>query len=125
MRRYLYRFLTAMSFYVVFIAGAVWTFPRYHPTGLLAYVLAVLPALAIVGVIVVVGLYLNEEKDEFQRTVLIQTMLWAMGATMAVCTVWGFLELFIGIPALQLYLVFPMFWAFVGFFTPMMQTKYK
>jgi hypothetical protein len=125
MRRYLYRFLAAITFYTVFLAAAVWAFPRYHPTGLLAYVLAILPALAIVGVIVVVGLYLAEEKDEFQRTILIHTMLWGMGATMAACTVWGFLELFVGIPSLKLYLIFPMFWAFVGFFTPMIQARYR
>jgi hypothetical protein len=125
MRRYLYRFLASIAFYTVFLVAAVWAFPRYHPTGFLAYVLAILPALAIVAVIVVVGLYLTEEKDEFQRTVLIQTMLCGMGATMAVCTGWGFLELFIGIPALKLYLIFPMFWAFVGFFTPMMQSRYR
>ena len=38
-----------------------------------------LPAIPIIGIIAVVGLYLAEEKDEFQRNLLIQSMLWGLG----------------------------------------------
>jgi hypothetical protein len=124
-RRYFYRLFTTMAFYVAFLVTAVWAFSRYHLTGALAYLLAVLPALPIVGMVVVVGMYLAEEKDEFQRTVLVQSLLWGIGATLSVTTVWGFLENFVQVPHLDLYLVFPLFWFFVGISTGPLKAKYK
>ena len=124
-RRYFYRLLTAMAFYVVFLVPAVWAFSRYHLTGGFAYLLAILPALPIVGMVVVVGLYLAEEKDEFQRAVLAQALLWGIGATLSVTTVWGFLENFVQVPHLDLYLVFPLFWFFVGISTGLLKVKYR
>ena len=124
-RRYLYRFLATMMFYVVFLVGAVWAFPRYHPTGVLAYLLAILPALPIVGIIVVVGLYLAEEKDEFQRALLVQAMIWGIGATLSLTTAWGFLEVFQLVPHIELYLVFPLFCVLTGFASGMLKARYR
>src|SRR5476651_1877313 len=94
-RRYSWRLLGAMLTYALFLCLAVWEFTHRHPTGAFAYLLAVLPSLPIIGGLVVVGQYLAEEKDEFQRAVLVQSMLWGIGATLAVTSVWGFLENFI------------------------------
>lgn len=124
-RRYTYRFLTLMLFYMVFLVAAVWTFAHRHPAGPPAYGLAVLPALPIVGMLIVVGLYLAEEKDEFLRNLFVQSMVWGIGATLALTTVWGFLELFVNIPHLQPYLVFPIFWAFVGVATFLLRLRYR
>ncbi len=125
LRRYLYRFLIAMSLYVVFLVTALWAFPIYHPTGPLAYLLGILPALPIIAVIVIVGFYLAEEKDEFQQRVLMQAMIWGIGATLAITTAWGFLEVFKLVPQLPLYVVFPLFCALTGFSTGMLKSKYK
>jgi hypothetical protein len=124
-RRYTWRFASVMALYVVFLFLAAWEFHHRHPTGVLAYLLAVLPSLPILGGLVVVGLYLGEERDEFQRMVMVQSMLWGIGATMAVTTVWGFLELFVQVQHFDLYLVYPLFWFFVGIFTPIMQARYR
>jgi hypothetical protein len=124
-RRYTRRFLLTMCAYGAALVFDVWYFTRFHPAGAGAYILAVLPALPIVGVIVVVGLYLADEQDEFQRTILVQSMLWAIGATLAVTTVWGFLENFTGVRHLQPYLIFPLFWFFVGVATPLLKAKYR
>ena len=77
--------------------------------------------------LVIVARYLGEEKDEFRRDLQVQAMLCAMGATLAVTSVWGFLELFLAnIPHFQLYLVFPMFWLFVGISAVLlMQLRYR
>ena len=124
-RRYTFRMAISMLFYCVFLVAAVWTFPRYHPMGLPAYGLALLPALPVVGILVVVGFYLGEEKDEFLRNLFIQAMVWGIGATLAVTTVWGFLELFVPVPHLQLYLIFPLFWAFVGIAAGLLRLRYR
>ena len=57
-------------------------------------VIAVLLAVIYIGLIVNFGLYLAEEKDEFERAVLSQSMLWGVGATMIFTSSWGVLELF-------------------------------
>ena len=124
-RRYLVRFFSSMGLYVVFVLLAVWMFKHLHPTGAIAYGLAVLPALPLIASIVVWGLYLLEEQDEFQRNVLIQSMLWGIALTLGVLTVWGFLELFVLVPHFQLYLAYPLFAFFVGVSAPLLKRRYR
>lgn len=124
-RRYHRRFFPAMALYIVFVFSASWAFPRYHPVGIAAYLLAVLPAIPIVAVIIIVGLYLADEKDEFQRAFLVQSMIWSIGATLSVTTIWGFLELFAKAPHLPPFLIFPLFWFFVGLATPLLKLRYR
>jgi hypothetical protein len=124
-RRYLRRFLVTMLFYVLCIVISVWIFVHQRPTGVLAYALAVLPALPIVGMLAVFGLYLAEEKDEFQRTIFIQSMLWATGGTLAATTIWGFMENFVHVPHLRLILVFPLYCLFWGISAPLVMMRYK
>ncbi|MGB9407088.1 MAG: hypothetical protein WCA89_06090 [Terracidiphilus sp.] len=124
-RRYMRRFLVTMLFYALFLILAVWVFVHYRPTGLLAYGLAVLPALPIIGMLAVFGLYLAEEKDEFQRSIFIQSMLWSTGATLAATTVWGFLENFVHVPHLQLILIFPMYCFFWGISAAIVMMRYR
>ena len=124
-KRYTARLIPTMIGYVAAIFAAVFLFKHHSPHGPAAYALAILPALAIIAMIIIVGLYLKEEKDEFQRTVLIQSMLWAIGATLSITTVWGFLDLFKLIPPFQAYLAFPLFWFCVGISTPILKRSYR
>jgi hypothetical protein len=125
MKRYNYRFIATMLGYVAFLGPAAWVFSHHPPTGIVAYLLAVLPAIPIVAGLAVAGIYLGEEKDEFQRTIFIQSMLWSIGSTLVVTTVWGFLEHFLQVWRLELYLVFPLFWFFVGVSSPLIKARYK
>ena len=75
--------------YVLFLFIAQWSFHHLHPTGLIVYFLAVLPALPLVGSLAIVGLYIAEESDEFERSILVQSMLWGFGGTLAISTIWG------------------------------------
>jgi xanthosine utilization system XapX-like protein len=124
-KRYLHRFIPTMAAYVILLCAVVWAFKHYHLTGIIAYLLAVLPALPIIAMIGVIGLYLAEEKDEFQRELLTQSLIWAMGATLCVTTAWGFIENFTAAPHLPLYLVFPLFWFFVGTVSPIIRLRYR
>jgi uncharacterized YccA/Bax inhibitor family protein len=124
-RRYTFRMMTAMAFYLIFLVVAVRAFHHGHPEGVSAYLLALLPALPVVGIMLVVGMYLAEEKDEFLRKVFVDSMLWGIGVTLSVTTVWGFLELFVPVPHLDLYLVFVLFWAAVGIASPFLRLRYR
>jgi hypothetical protein len=116
-KRFFNRFAVAMLLYAAVLVPIVIVFVHYRPTGPLAYGLAVLPALPILGMLLVIGLYLAEEKDEFIRNMQIQALIGGMGGTLALVSVWGFLENFAQVPRLQLFLVYPIFWGFVGLST--------
>ncbi len=124
-KRYLKRFLPTMAAYIVVIFGSSYAFSHLHPTGLLAYALAIAPGIPILGVIAVIGLYIAEEKDEFERSVLVESMLWGIGFTIALCTVWGLLENYVGVPRLWVFLVGPIFCGAYGLATPLIRLRYR
>ena len=124
-RRYVYRLAPTMLVYVLFLFIAQSTFHHHHPTGPFAYCLAVLPALPLIGSLVVVGLYISEESDEFERSILVQSMLWGLGGALSVGTVWGFLEDFTNAPHISIFYVYVFFWIFMGISQPFIRLKYR
>ena len=94
--------------YLLFLFIAQWTFHHLHPTGLVVYLLAVLPALPLIGSLAIVGLYIAEESDEFERSILVQSMLWGLGGALSVSTIWGSLEDFANAPHLSYFLRLPL-----------------
>ena len=124
-RRYMRRNLITMLLYALSLALVVWVFLRFHPTGVLAYLLAVLPAIPLTGLLAIFGLYLAEEKDEFLRSVGVQCMLWGIGGTLAVTNIWGFLENLTHLRHLNPILDSVIFWIFVGISLPFILARYK
>ena len=90
-RRYIRRFMPTMFAYVVILFGCISAIKDLQPTGAPLVLLSVLPALPIIGCIVVMGLYLVEERDEFLRQRIASCMLFGTGVLLAVGTVYGFL----------------------------------
>jgi hypothetical protein len=90
-RRYLRRFMPAMVAYVVVLFACVWAIHNWKPHGAQLVVLSVLPALPIIGAILVMALYLVEETDEFLRQRIASCMLFGTGVLLSVATVYGFL----------------------------------
>ncbi|HMD78340.1 MAG TPA: hypothetical protein VKG86_13315 [Terracidiphilus sp.] len=124
-RRYMWRFSVTMLLYILFLVLAVWVFVHHHPTGPLAWLLALLPALAIIGQIAAFGMYLAEEKDEFQVALGVKSMLWGIGGTLAVTVVWGFLENFVHLRHLDLILVYPLFCILSGLAFGLLYMRYR
>ena len=124
-RRYFVRFAVTMTLYVITLCVVVVAFVHWHPRGALAYLLALMPAIPCIGLLAVFGLYLAEEKDEFQRMLGVQSMLWGIGGTLSVTTVWGFLQSFTHIPHFQPIWTFVLFWCFFGISIPLLLRKYR
>jgi hypothetical protein len=124
-RRYVYRLAPTMALYLVFLFIAKWSFHHLHPTGLVVYVLAVLPALPLIGALAVVGLYIAEESDEFERTIIVQSMLWGLGGALSVSTIWGSLEDFANAPHLSTFYLFLFFWILMGLSQPFIRMRYR
>jgi hypothetical protein len=124
-RRYTRRLAPTMAIYLVFLFIAQWTFHHHHPTGFVVYLLAVLPALPLIGSLAIVGLYITEESDEFERSIVVQSMLWGLAGALAVSTVWGFLEDFANAPHVSTFYVYVCFWFFMAIAQPFIRRRYQ
>lgn len=124
-KRYIARFIPTMAVYVISIFTVSWVFNRYEPSGPLAWGLALLPALPLLAVIAIMGLYLREEGDEFVRNVLVESMLWGVGLTLAIMTVWGFLEIYADAPRLPAFWAFPIFCMGMGVAQPLVRRRFQ
>lgn len=113
-RRYTRRFLPAMFAYVVLLMAAVSYSNANEPTGVIAWLVAIAPAIPLIFAIRAIALLPQEEDDEYQRDRIYRSYAWATGATLMVCTTVGFLDMFDAIPHLDLWIVFPMWAVFQG-----------
>jgi hypothetical protein len=109
-RRYMLRFMPAMLLYVVILSLATELFQAEKPTGLLAWLIALAPAIPVLFAIRAIVLLISEEDDEFQRMLQIKAFVLTTGLMLAICTVWGFLEMFSLVPHVPLWAAFPL-WA--------------
>jgi hypothetical protein len=124
-RRFVYRSVSGNVAYIVLVVFAAFYFHQFHPRGLLAYLLATLPAIAILGVIVSLGVYLVEEKDEFKRNLMVEALLWGLGGVLVFTSVWGALETFIRIPHFNATYTYTIFWLCVGVGVPVLHRRYR
>ncbi len=113
-RRYTMRFMPAMFGYVVLLLLAVWYAKQTSPTGIVAWAIAIAPALPLLLAIRAIFLLPREEDDEYQRERLYRAHALATGATLAICTVWGFLDMFGVVGHAEMWVVFPIWAACMG-----------
>ena len=93
-KRYNWRVVRLSLAYAVLLIVAVYGFKHRLVPGALTYVVAILPALPIVGIFAAIGRYLVEEQDEYVRMLMVRQTLWASGFTLSLVTIWGFLDNF-------------------------------
>jgi MFS family permease len=109
-RRYMFRFLPAMIGYTVLLMLAVTYWQANEPTGLIAWLVALAPTIPILFAVRAIALLLKEEDDEYWRARQVFAHTWATNATLALCAVYGFLDMFELVPNVDLWAVFPL-WA--------------
>ncbi len=102
-KRYTRRFLILMISYVAILVAVERVFDLLAPSGPLAYALGILPALPVIGVVLSMGQYLAEEKDEYLRLVETRKSLIATGFMLTVTTAIGFLQSFDLVPHIDFY----------------------
>jgi hypothetical protein len=93
-KRYNWRVIWLSLLYAAFLLPAVYAFKHQLVPTAFKYVVAVLPALPIIGIFAAIGRYLVEEQDEYVRMLMVRQTLWASGFTVSAATIWGFLDNF-------------------------------
>lgn len=97
-RRYLVRVAIAMVAYLISLALAARFLESGAGAGIWGYLLAMAPGISVAGVFWAFGRLLIEQKDEYQRMLLVRQSLIATGFTLSIVTVWGFLDDFGMVP---------------------------
>lgn len=108
-KRYQRRVMIVMLAYVAVLLGASAIVKHGRPHGWHLYFWSALPAIPVIMVIVAMGRYISEEKDEYLRLRTMLALLVATGALLGTLVVSDFLQSFAGAPA------FPPFTSFVIF----------
>jgi hypothetical protein len=93
-KRYNWRAIWLSLAYAVFLIAAVYGFKHQLVPAGLKYVVAILPAMPIIGLFLAMGRYLVEEQDVYVRMLMVRQTLWASGFALSAATVWGFLQNF-------------------------------
>jgi hypothetical protein len=93
-KRYNHRVIWLSLLYAAFLLPAVYGFKHNLVPSQLKYMVAILPALPIIGIFGVIGRYLVEEQDEYVRMLMVRQILWASAFTLSIATTWGFLDNF-------------------------------
>ena len=73
-------------------------FKDYHPTGPIAWLVALIPAAPFIGTIVIAMRYLARETDEFIRTQVLLALLQGALITLVLTVIYSSLENFLKIP---------------------------
>ncbi len=92
-RKHVARLLSAMTLYVALVIGVQRFAPLDHMQGISRYGLAALPGLPIAALFWLLGRYIVEIRDEYQRLLEVRKSLIASGITMTVVSIWGFEEM--------------------------------
>src|ERR1700749_4813129 len=109
-KRYFWRLGISLALYAAVLFPVDWAIRHGQmPGGIWLYVAAAAPAIPVLGVIWAMLRFLEEEEDEFQRYLRVRAFLGATGLTLAITTVWGFLENFAAVtpmPAIYVFFIF-------------------
>jgi quinol-cytochrome oxidoreductase complex cytochrome b subunit len=125
MRRYSTRLMVNMAGYFVLLVAAVEAYQRGWSAGPFGYVLAIVPALPILGLFVLYARYFREETDEVQRAMVMTSLVWSGAASLCEATVWGFLEMFGKAPHIFLWIVPVAFFAQIAITGPLAARRFQ
>lgn len=108
-KRYERDILRLMAAYAVVLICSEWFVKHDGHEHFYLYFWSVIPALPILGVLARMGRYLQEEKDEYQRWVVMQSILVGAGVLLATLVVNDFLRVFANAAALPPFVSYILF----------------
>jgi hypothetical protein len=113
-RRYLRSSFGIMLSYLGLVEASSFWAHRWHPQGWHLYLAAALPTIPLLCFAFVVGRYLREERDEYERDLLIRGMLWGTAIVLSVSIFSSFLRAYGWQGSLPPFTEFVLFWAVAG-----------
>jgi hypothetical protein len=74
-----------------------------------AWVFGLAAGISMVAMLIAAAIGLARQRDEFQRKLLTEAMIWGIGGMLAITTIWGLLEVHTSIPKMDILMNFPIF----------------
>jgi hypothetical protein len=121
-KRYVWRMLMVSCGYVLAVWGTTSFVVHRHPQGGEVYALALLPTIPVLCMLGVVGLYLREEQDEFQRMLVVRSILLAIAGTLSLSVFGDFLRSYGARKTIPPFTEFVVFWVLFGLVQGVQQT---
>lgn len=84
-------------------------FARPATNSLQAWLLDLATGISMVAMLIAAAIGLARQRDEFQRKMLTESILWGTGGMLAVTSIWGLLEVHTSIPRMDILFNFPIF----------------
>ena len=109
-KTYQKRVAWTMAVYVLLVCATTILVRRVGVSGWLLYLIAVIPCLPVLRLLHVVVLYLREEKDEFQRLLVVNAILAGATVTLMVSAFSDFLRSYTTKGLLPPFTIFVLFW---------------
>lgn len=121
-KKYLIRAALFMGAYVAInLAAITGAFDDMKPRGTWGFSLAV--AAPVIGHIWSYLVWMRDS-DEFVRALTAKRFIVATGVTLAVTSIWGFMELYAKAPHVSAAMVYPLLWASFGVVSPFIRTSH-
>lgn len=113
-RRYLQGTFGVMMSYVGLVVSSRIMVNHWHPKGWHLFLAAALPTIPILCLAYIVARYLKDERDEYQRDLIVRSLLWATGVALSLSVFSGFLRSYGVDTQLPAFTEFIAFWITVG-----------
>ena len=121
-KKYRIRATLFMAAYIaVNVAAITGAFDNMKSPGTWAFSLVV--AAPVIGHIWTFLIWMRDS-DEFVRTLAAKRFIVATGVTLAIASIWGFMELYAKAPHVSAAMVYPLLWAAFGLVSPFIRTSH-
>ena len=124
-RRHGNRLAAIVVAYFAILMLSVMAYEAGLTDGPIGYLIAIAPAVPILGVFLILWRLLQEESDEFLREVTLKSFVWSGALTLCEATIWGFLETFGKAPHVWMWVVPVAFFAQLGITAPLVARRYR
>lgn len=75
----------------------------------LAWIIDLGTGITMVAMLIAAAVGFARQRDEFQRKLLTEAMIWGIGGMLAITSIWGLLEVHTSIPRMDILFNFPIF----------------
>ncbi len=113
-KNYLRRMMQTMAGYLLVVMCTTLLVRHGGVTGWSLYVFAILPAIPVLRLLHVVALYLHEERDEYQRLLVVRAILCGTTVVLMVVAFTDFLRSYTPYGTLPPFTLFVVFWMVFG-----------
>lgn len=114
MRRYNKGVILTMSGYLLAVFGTSMYVHDHHPDGPMLYILSAIPSFCILCLLIVVVIYLRDEKDEYVRMLTVRSLLAGTFIVLALGAFTDFLRAYGHLPGLPPFAEWIAFWLSFG-----------